>query len=93
MATYIIGYDLHEGEDYSDLIRSLKAFPNWWHHLDSTWLVQSDLPIKQVRDYLWKHMRNDDKLLVMHYFTSKQGGSGAWEGFNQTGQQWLMANL
>ena len=28
MAVYMIAYDLHEGEDYDDLIKAIKALPS-----------------------------------------------------------------
>ena len=52
MATHLIGYDLHpsKGETYEDLFESIKALGGWWHHLDSTWLVVSELTAAQIRD-------------------------------------------
>lgn len=31
MAVYMIAYDLHEGEDYDDLIKAIKALPSRGH--------------------------------------------------------------
>lgn len=93
MAIYVVGYDLHEGQDYSNLIEALKGFPNWWHHLDSTWLIETDWTAEQIRDHLWQHMYDDDELLVMYYLNSGAGGSAAWKGFNERGSKWLKAHL
>lgn len=33
------GHDLNSpGQDDKELIEALKAYHNWWHGLDSTWL-------------------------------------------------------
>jgi hypothetical protein len=91
MTLYMIGYDLHptKGETYGELIGAIKALGSWWHCLDSTWLVISDLTAVQIRDTLWSHMKSDDQLLVMVY--SK--GGAAWNGFNKDCSDWLKSNL
>ena len=49
MGTLLIGYDLDKpDQDYSDLIAAIKKLGAWWHHLDSTWLVKSDLTPKEA---------------------------------------------
>jgi hypothetical protein len=92
MAVYMIGYDLHpvRGETYNELIEAIKNLGAWWHCLDSTWLVISNLTAVQVRDALWRHMKADDQLLVM---THVHGSVVAWNGFNTNCSDWLKANL
>jgi hypothetical protein len=88
--TIMVGYDLNKpGKDYATLIAKLKAFPNWWHHLDSTWLVKTNLSAVQVRDQLRPLMDASDELLVMNV----TGDSAAWSGFDQKGSDWLKNNL
>lgn len=90
MGTYIIGYDLNKsGKDYDGLIGAIKSLSGtWWHHLDSTWIVVSDLSAKQIRDALRVHLDSDDELLVV-----RSSGEGAWCGFNNNGSKWLKNNL
>jgi hypothetical protein len=90
MAIYVVGYDLHPkaGEKYDDLINTIKNLGGWWHCLDSTWLVKSDLSATDVRDRLWKHMKADDQLLVVTY-----SRPSAWNGFSGDCQTWLSNNL
>jgi len=89
MKTYLIGYDLDKpGQDYSNLIAAIKKFGTWWHQLDSTWIVKSDLNSEEIRDYLVPHIDKNDKLLVV-----KLSGEGAWFGFNTEGSKWLKDNL
>jgi hypothetical protein len=99
MGVLMIGYDLHEGEDYKDLIDAIKAYGDWWHCLDSTWLIKTDLIPSQVRDNLRKHIKSDDRLIVLRYGASVagEGGNGAWFGFKDIPpsqcSSWLVANL
>ncbi len=90
MATLMIGYDLNKsGKDYSGLIKQIKdTFGTWWHHLDSTWLVVTNLTPVQVRDLLRPHLDSDDELLV-----ATIAAPAAWYGFNTDGSQWLTDNL
>ena len=90
MNTYLVGYDLMKpGQDYSDLLDKLKSFGIWWHQLDSTWLVRTDLSAVSVRDELRKLMDINDKLLVINV----SGDSAAWTGFNEAGSKWIKDNL
>jgi hypothetical protein len=91
MTTYIVGYDLthKDSHDYTNLIDALKSsFSNWWHHLDSTWVIVTNYSAVQVRDILQPHMHRDDKLLVV-----QSASIGAWFGFNENGSTWLKENL
>jgi hypothetical protein len=40
---FMVAYDLHDGEDYNDLIEAIQALPSGgsWHNLGSTWFVIS----------------------------------------------------
>lgn len=95
MATYIIIYDINkEGAAYAaankvltDRIKEL--FATYWHHLDSTWIVVTDMDHKQIRDDLVNYIDTNDELLV-----TKSSGVGAWnKGFSAKAQQWLVNNL
>jgi len=89
MKTFVIGYDLKEGEDYTSLIAAIKKISGfWWHHLDSTWLVKSEATSAQIRDYLEPHFKGVDRLLVietvpLHWAT--------W-GFSENALNWLHSN-
>jgi hypothetical protein len=90
MSTLLIGYDLNKtGKDYEGLIREIKeTFDTWWHHLDSTWIVVTDLTPVQVRDLLTPHIDADDEILVARLSTP-----AAWRGIDDTGSQWLHDHL
>lgn len=89
MSTYAITYDLNRpGQNYDDLFEAIKATGNWWHCLDSTWLVKSALSAAQIRDSLNTKLDANDKLLVVAL-----SGEGAWAGFNSDCSRWLKENL
>jgi len=87
MATLMIVYDLSRpGQDYSKLHEAIKNVgTNWWHHLDSTWLVKASKSAKQVRDELKASMDDGDKLLVIDVTSRPR----AWRGFSTSGSSWL----
>lgn len=87
MATHLVGYDLtrKDEHDYEPLWTALRQVGTWWHHLDSTWLVVTDLTVVQLRDRLQSLMHPDDKLLVVDV----TGRWRAWSGFNSRGSEWL----
>lgn len=94
MATYLIMYDLNkEVQGYSDANKKLtdrikEIFPTWWHHLDSTWIVVTELDHKEIRDNLQRYIDEDDELLVV-----LSSGVGAWSGFSEKGSKWLKDHL
>lgn len=90
MATYLIGYDLNKsGKDYAALIEAIKKVAtNWWHCLDSTWIIKHDGPAVSIRDALSPHIDSNDELLVV-----KLTGEGAWIGFDKQCSDWLLNNL
>jgi hypothetical protein len=87
-------YDINqEGVGYSAANEALtdrikELFGTRWHHLDSTWIVVTDMTAKAIRDDLKKKLDKDDELLVVN-----SGGEGAWSGFNDAGSKWLLKHL
>ena len=82
---YLICYDLNSpGQEYTELHEQIKTYSPWWHHLDSTWIVESEKSAKDIRDHLGKHIDKNDELLVVKF-----GSSWAGKGFNKKGFDWL----
>lgn len=89
MKTYIVGYDLNKpGQHYTDLIKTLEGFGTYWHHLDSTWIIKSDLTTIQIRDKLQPLIDSNDELLVV-----RLQGDWATLGINESGNKWLHNNM
>jgi hypothetical protein len=90
LSTLLVGYDLNKpAQDYPGLIDYLKSFGTWWHHLDSTWLVQTSMTAAELRDALRPYLDSDDELLVVNV----TGDAAAWRGFSDKASQWLKDNL
>lgn len=92
MNTLLVGYDLNkQGQKYEELIEFLKGDVNWWHHLDSTWLIKTEKSAAVFRDELRsnKLIDNNDEVLVINV----TGDAAAWHGFNEKGSKWLKDNL
>lgn len=85
----MIGYDLNKpGRDYGPLteaIKNLASNGRWWHHLDSTWIVVTDVSAGTARDSLKKHLDSNDELLIVDV----TGRAGSWTGFSDSGSRWL----
>lgn len=89
MASVLITYDLiTPGKKYSELHNAIKALGSWWHCVESTWIIKSDLSVVQIRDALKKHVDANDKLLVLGL-----SGVGAWVGLDKNCSDWLTSNL
>lgn len=91
MANILIGYDLNKaGQDYTSLINAIKSLgSDWWHCLDSTWIIKTTLNAASVRDSLLKHIDSNDEILVVDI----TGMAAAWAGFNTDCGSWLKNNL
>jgi hypothetical protein len=87
----MVGYDLNKsGKNYDGLIEKIKQISSdWWHQLDSTWLIVHGGTSINVRDALNPYIDKDDELLVVQLMK----GDAAWAGFNKLGSDWLMRNL
>ena len=91
MARILFGYDLNApGKDYSTLIPAIQnQFPNYWHCLDSTWIIVTDWTPVQVRDWLLARVDKNDEVFVVDI----TGKAAAWSGFTGVCQDWLKNNL
>ena len=78
----LITYDLNKpGQDYTSLHEAIKAYGTWWHHLDSTWLIDTNQTPSQCVDNLRQYMDNNDNILVIEVCKNYQGWlpEKAWE--------------
>lgn len=74
MAVYCVSYDLHRpGQDYSKLIEELESSPDWWHYLESTWLISTNESPDQVWNRIGKHLDKNDRALIIQVGPNCQG--------------------
>jgi len=67
MAVYSIHYDLNgSNKDYTGLQEAIKNCGSvWWHYLDSTWLVSTNLEANAIYEKLKPHLDKDDHALII----------------------------
>lgn len=92
MNVYMIGYDLNKPRgqnDYTELHEAIKGISGtYWHHLDSTWLVQTNKDAGQIRDILRPYLDSGDELLVVVL-----GANWASWGLQERANTWLHNNM
>lgn len=82
---YAINYDLKKpGQDYKDLHEAIKSCGAWWHHLGSTWLVDTSLNASGIWEKLAPHVDKNDQVLVIRVARDYQGWlpKEAWDWIN-----------
>lgn len=80
----LITYDLNKpGKDYPDLYEAIKNLGAWWHHLDSTWLVDTSLTPYQAWSRLSSVVDKNDTVLVIRV----TGDYSGW--LTERAQNWL----
>lgn len=89
LKTHLVGYDLNRIKDYEPLWSALQASGTWWHHLDSTWLVRTEMTHIELRNMLREHIDSDDELLVIDV----TGRPWAGAGFAQRAYDWIRKSL
>jgi hypothetical protein len=83
---YMVSYDLNKpGQDYKGLYEELKNSSNWWHYLDSTWLIYTSESAHKLFDRLSPHLDKGDRILVIRVTNEYQGWltEEAWQWIRQ----------
>lgn len=74
MPLYIISYDLGKPDrDYTGLFDELKKFDNWWHYLESTWIIKTSNSPNEIFKKLKTHIDDNDNLLIIEAGKKHQG--------------------
>ena len=82
---YAINYDLRQpGRDYSEVFTAIKSCGDWWHFLESTWLVNSWMSAQDIWDRLAPHVHRNDSVLIHAVGRDHQGWlpQRAWDWIN-----------
>jgi hypothetical protein len=71
---YAINYDLKApNRNYESLYEEIKKSPQWWHFLESTWLIITEETPTQVWTRLAKQIDNNDFMLIIEVRENVQG--------------------
>jgi hypothetical protein len=99
MSVFLVGYDLRHKHitEYKELFAAIEHISNgdWWHCLDSTWLIVHPGSADTIWRALIPHLHNTgdrtigDKLLVSQVVKDTQWS----KSFPETCHQWLLKNL
>lgn len=81
-----INYDLKKpGQNYEALYEAIKSCGAWWHYLESTWLVDTNLTAQGIWDRLAPTVDRNDYFLVVGISHNYQGWlpTDAWKWINE----------
>ena len=82
---YAVNYDLKKpGRDYAALYDAIKGCGSWWHHLGSTWLVDTSLTADGIWQRVSPHIDQNDSMLIIGVTKDKSGWlpKEAWDWIN-----------
>lgn len=87
---YLVTYDLSQPrQNYDELYEAIKqCSTKWWHYLDSTWLIVTNMEIPECVERIHPVMDTDDKLLVIDVTNANRNGwlpKKAWD--------WIRENI
>ena len=89
MNKYLITYDLANKQikSYENLYTALKSLGPWWHYLDSTWIIKTNINSKDIWNNLKDHINtNNDRILITKISDGDREGwltKDAWDWLNQ----------
>ena len=82
---YAINYDLKRpGQHYAALYEAIKSCVEWWHYLESTWLVDTALTAPAIWQRIAPHVDAHDVFLINGISRDYSGWlpKDAWEWIN-----------
>lgn len=87
MNKYLITYDLKNKsiKNYESLYIAIKTIGTWWHYLDSTWILKTNLTSKQIYEKLASNLLTNDHILIVKIESNDKWGwlpADAWTWLN-----------
>lgn len=62
----LVTYDLRSpGRNYTPLHEAIKSAKVWWHHLESTWIIETSASPQQWYEFLRPHIDSNDYILII----------------------------
>lgn len=72
---YSISYDLKKpGQDYSELIKSIKSFGTWAKPCESYWLISTSIDAKEIFAKLKPYIDANDSIFITRIDLSDRAG-------------------
>jgi len=72
---FLITYDLNKpAQEYPKLYEAIMNLGAWWHHLDSTWVVNTTLKAQDVFNQLKQCIDQNDRLLIINITNQERQG-------------------
>ena len=67
MKKYLITYDLKNKHisNYEQLFLNIKKLGPWWHYLESTWIIKSELSANDIWNSLKGSILSNDYILII----------------------------
>jgi len=81
----LISYDLRRpGQNYTALYDAIRSYGLWWHHLESTWIIETARSPGDVAAHLRNFIDSNDGLLVVQLVRNSNGWlpQQAWDWLN-----------
>ena len=73
MSIYLVTYDLNNpGQNYPSVTDAIKKY-DYFHLMQSVWLVHTSETAAQVGDKIWKSMDGNDKIYVVELTANRFG--------------------
>jgi len=85
--TYIITYDIPDGEDYPALYEYFKSHGTWAHVAESVWAIKTEKSAETIREEVLGKVSSTSTVFVI-----KSGVEAAWSNV-VCRNQWLLDNL
>ena len=85
MNSYLITYDLKlPNRNYDNLYNAIKSLGDWWHYLESTWIIKTPYDLNHIQNTLLPQIDQNDRLLVIRVINQKTGWltKDAWDWIN-----------
>lgn len=72
---YLITYSLKTPNwNYTGFFSALQSIGPWWHYLDTTWIIKSNLTAQQIHAVLAPHLSRNDLMLVVEIVPGNRFG-------------------
>lgn len=93
MKLLLISYDIksvERDEVYQRLYETLKGAKGWWHYLESTWILATDLKMEKWHQKVKDLIKSEDRFIIVDITHCHPNGwlpRRAWEWLREQDKQ------